>query len=198
MDTGAVMRNAITFVHAILRDTVKAGDVVIDATVGNGHDTQLLAELVQQQGLVYGFDVQQGAIDAARSLLEGSSEHLRLICAGHETMAKEIDQAHRGRVKAVTFNLGYLPGGDKAITTNADTTLPAIEQAISLLCTDGIITIVCYQHPEGLREIDAVRNMLHQMPQPQFSCLETNFVNQRGNPAVVFIVYLRHQQTDLP
>ena len=192
------MRNAITFVHAILRDTVKAGDVVIDATVGNGHDTQLLAELVQQHGLVYGFDVQQEAIDAARSLLGGSSERLRLICSGHETIATAIDPAHRGRVKAVTFNLGYLPGGDKTITTNAETTLPAIEQAIGVLTADGIITIVCYQHSEGLREINAVRNMLQQMPQPQFSCLETNFVNQRGNPAVVFIVYLRHKQTDLP
>lgn len=192
------MRNAITFVHAILRDTVKAGDVVIDATVGNGHDTQLLADLVQHNGLVYGFDVQQEAIDAARSLLGGSSERLRLTCAGHETIATAIDPAHRGRVKAVTFNLGYLPGGDKTITTNAETTLPAIEQAIGMLSPDGIITIVCYQHPEGLREINAVRNLLQQMPQPQFSCLETNFVNQRGNPAVVFIVYMRHQQTDLP
>jgi threonine dehydrogenase-like Zn-dependent dehydrogenase len=96
-----------------------------------------------------------------------------------------------GAVSAVVFNLGYLPGGDKAVTTEANTTIKAVTQALGVLRPGGVVTIVGYAHPEGQRECAALRQMLGTLPQQEYTSSETNFVNQRGNPPVGFVVYKR-------
>ena len=96
--------------------------------------------------------------------------------------------SHAGRVRAVTFNLGYLPGGDKAVTTTVSTTLQALEQAFFLLAANGVITIVCYTHPEGLAEYDAIRTALAARSQEHYTCTEVTFINQQGSPPTVFVV----------
>ena len=45
----------------ILRPLIRPGDLVIDATAGNGHDTLFLAECVGPAGKVLAFDVQAAA-----------------------------------------------------------------------------------------------------------------------------------------
>ncbi len=50
------------------------GDIVIDATMGNGHDTQFLAELVGENGHVYAFDIQESAWPIRRN---GSVRHIK-------------------------------------------------------------------------------------------------------------------------
>ncbi|MBQ4228093.1 MAG: hypothetical protein II697_07780, partial [Clostridia bacterium] len=49
-----------------LRAAVRPGDAVADATMGNGHDTLLLCELVGDTGRVYAFDVQSQAVESTR------------------------------------------------------------------------------------------------------------------------------------
>ena len=46
--------------HLILAETISKGDIVIDATCGNGHDTLFLAQcaLDINSGFLYGFDIQ--------------------------------------------------------------------------------------------------------------------------------------------
>jgi predicted methyltransferase len=182
------MENALTVVGRRLREIVKAGDVAIDATVGNGHDTRLLAELVGPQGVVYGFDVQPMAIESARHATADVSDGIRFVHAGHESMIEHIDQNHVGAVSAVVFNLGYLPGGDKSLTTSAETTTLAVEKSLQVLRSGGVLTVVCYRHPEGDRELSALRELMQILPQSEYTCMETSFVNQRGNPPVVFVV----------
>ncbi|MBQ0078805.1 MAG: SAM-dependent methyltransferase, partial [Eubacterium sp.] len=60
------MRNiqVTEYCRHIMELQVEEGDVCIDATVGNGHDTVHLAKLVGETGTVHGFDIQQAAIDA--------------------------------------------------------------------------------------------------------------------------------------
>ncbi len=41
---------------------MEPGDFVIDATMGNGHDTAFLAELVGPSGEVFAFDIQKEAL----------------------------------------------------------------------------------------------------------------------------------------
>ncbi|MFZ2506813.1 MAG: SAM-dependent methyltransferase, partial [Trichococcus flocculiformis] len=41
-----MLLSAVDFSHSLLKETVCKGDLVIDATVGNGSDTVLLATLV--------------------------------------------------------------------------------------------------------------------------------------------------------
>ena len=46
----------------VLSRAVAPGDTVVDATMGNGHDTLFLCELVGEEGRVYAFDVQAQAV----------------------------------------------------------------------------------------------------------------------------------------
>ena len=53
-------------------------------------------------------------------------------------------------IRLVSFNLGYLPGGDKTIITESGTTLKALEVAKDILLPGGLISLVVYVgHPGG-------------------------------------------------
>ena len=45
-----------------IESAINEGDIVIDATMGNGYDTKYLAEKVGENGYVYSFDIQEEAI----------------------------------------------------------------------------------------------------------------------------------------
>jgi tRNA A58 N-methylase Trm61 len=141
--------------HRALREVIQPGDAVIDATAGNGHDTCCLAEAVGSKGQVYAFDIQRAALDAARERLrdQGLDERVTWNLAGHEFMSTHLPGHLRGKIRAITFNLGYLPGGDHSLTTRVPTTLAALEEAIRLLAPGGLITLMIYHgHPEGVEE----------------------------------------------
>jgi len=142
--------------HEAVRAVVRPGDTVVDATVGNGHDALFLARLVGGSGLVIGFDVQNAALQATQERLARGGTgtgSLRLVSGSHEKMAEAV----KGPVAAVMFNLGYLPGGDHALTTQSDSTVAALEQSLRLLRPGGVLSIVCYRgHPGGAEEAEAV------------------------------------------
>jgi len=180
--------NAVTYVHNVLGSVLREGDVAVDATMGNGWDTALMADLVGESGTIYGFDIQEVAVEVTRSRTSGCLATVRLHQQGHETMSAAIDGPHQGHVRAVTFNLGYLPGGDKQIMTHADTTLRGLSEARSVLAPDGVITVVCYRHAEGERELALVRGELASWPQDRYTVIEVDFINQKGTPPIVFVV----------
>jgi len=184
--------NAVSFVHYLLDATLRPGDVVVDATLGNGWDAALLARCVGPTGTLYGFDIQQVALDVTQVRLRDSGVSARLHLAGHETMSEHVDNEHAGAIRAVTFNLGYLPGGDKTITTHAETTHAALKAARELLAPDGVISLVCYRHAEGERELTLLREYLATWPQERYTCTETQFVNQQNTPPVAFFIKSRN------
>jgi tRNA A58 N-methylase Trm61 len=179
-----MIHNAVTFAHALLKQHVRFGDIVIDATVGNGHDTDLLLTLVGDRGTVYGFDVQSEAIESTQRSV-GARRNLVLIQQGHENMDRHVPETAHGHVSAVVFNLGYLPGGDKSVTTRTETTLQALQAAQRLLSKQGLIVLVCYRHEEGERELAALRAALSLLEQDHWTITETSFINQVGKPPVV-------------
>ena len=126
-----VLRSARYIAADCLREIVRPGDTVIDATMGNGHDTLMLASLVGQTGRVIGFDVQHQAVESSRKLLEdnGVIDRCTLYETGHEHIAELV----KGPVRAAVFNLGWLPGGDKSVTTRWETTRAAVSAALSLV-----------------------------------------------------------------
>ena len=69
--------------HRLLREKLQPGDQAIDATVGNGYDTLFLAEQVGPKGHVYGFDVQEIAIEKTRQRVAGR-ENITLRCLSHD------------------------------------------------------------------------------------------------------------------
>ena len=134
---------------------MRSGDWVIDATAGNGHDTAFLAERVGERGRVWAFDVQKAALEStARRLKELSLEgRVNLVHAGHETMKEQLE----GSFRAVVFNLGYFPSGERELITQTKTTLQALEAASTLLVSGGMICCVCYPgHQGGGEEAEAV------------------------------------------
>lgn len=143
-------------------DALCPGDLAIDATVGNGHDTRFLAETVAPDGKVLGLDVQQAALDATRVRLDAIWPSSRgspvdLFRCGHEQLRRTVPPDWHGRVGAVMFNLGYLPGGDKTLITRRETTLAALDQALPLLRPGGLISLMVYRgHPGAQDEADAI------------------------------------------
>ena len=141
-------------VHQYIEKFLQSGDIAIDATTGNGHDTLFLAQCVGGMGKVFAFDVQQQALTSAQSHLQ--KHHIQTpvtwINTGHELMLESIPLALHGKVKAITFNLGYLPNADKRITTCPATTLTALNASISLLKDGGVLSILAYTGHEGGRE----------------------------------------------
>ncbi|MEQ1484935.1 class I SAM-dependent methyltransferase [Methyloglobulus sp.] len=181
----------VKLAHNLINGKVKSGDIVIDATVGNGHDTRFLLDLVKPKGNVFGFDIQQSAIESARSALQGHSftECLALIQASHANMSELIPLAYHGKISAVMFNLGYLPGGDKRIITKSDSTLAALASASQLLSADGIITILAYPgHEGGEMETDQVKNWCLGLDPGQYQVRQ--FENHPDNPSApkLFVV----------
>ncbi len=56
---GFELKSARFLAADCLRRFLLPGDIAVDATMGNGHDTQMLCELVGESGHVYAFDVQE-------------------------------------------------------------------------------------------------------------------------------------------
>jgi tRNA A58 N-methylase Trm61 len=137
--------------HREIAAVLREGDLAIDATAGNGHDTVFLAKLVGETGKVIAFDVQEQAIVSTRERLAAETllERVKLVHGSHGLIA---EHATPGSVSAVMFNLGYLPGGDHAVITRTEETLQALDGALGVLRPGGILTIVCYPGHEGGNE----------------------------------------------
>lgn len=153
----------LEYAHEIVRSHLKPGDLAVDATLGNGHDMLFLTRCVGQQGRVFGFDIQTNAIDTARQRLQDAGIEAGAYCLlsdSHANMARYVF----GEVRAVMFNLGYLPGGDKSIITRPGTTLQALSVAMELLGSGGILTVMCYPgHDGGNEESGLVTDWLVRM-----------------------------------
>ncbi|MFP4662015.1 MAG: class I SAM-dependent methyltransferase [Halanaerobiales bacterium] len=177
----------VEFSHLIIKQHIREGSVVVDATAGNGQDTVFLAELVGRNGKVFAFDIQKKAIDNTGYRLEKKNllERVKLINDGHQNLHKYLTE----EVNGVLFNLGYLPGGDKEITTEKQTTITAIEKSLKILEKGGIIVLVIYTgHPGGSEELKGILELLAVLDSHEFNVLRYNFINQESPPEVVAVI----------
>ncbi len=163
--------------HELLTSRVR-GQLAIDATAGNGYDTEFLARLVGPAGTVWALDIQAQALQrtAARLRELQVAVELRLrdlpadlslaktrsqvVCieADHAEMSEHLPPDVRGQIAAIMFNLGYLPGADKSCITRTSSTLAALDAAWDWLAPGGVLTVVAYPgHPRGEEEAIAVR-----------------------------------------
>lgn len=150
-------RSILNMVKKICEEHVNNNDYVVDMTVGNGNDTLFLAKISKK---VFGFDVQKIAIDNTSNLLEKNNvNNYELINTSHDKIDEVLKEYKHG-IKLILFNLGYLPCGDKSITTKHDTTLSAVKKSIEMISKDGLILIVFYPHVEGKKEAKVVLNYL--------------------------------------
>lgn len=179
---------AVPLTHYFLRERVKPGAAVVDATCGNGQDCQLLAELVGGDGRVWAFDLQAEALARTGERLAeaGLQQRVQLIHAGHERLAEFVSAP----LQAVVFNLGYLPAGDKSVVTAAATTIVALEQAAKLLKPGGLLLVAVYTgHDEGA-EWQAVQQWASGLHPHSFNVWQMRQLN-RGESAPFLVVVER-------
>ncbi|MEI6334936.1 MAG: class I SAM-dependent methyltransferase [Methylococcaceae bacterium] len=175
----------VSTAHNLIKEVLHAGAIAIDATVGNGHDTLFLVEQVSPSGKVFGFDIQQAAIESThqKCLQTHHPECLTLIHASHADMADRIPAHHHGTISVIMFNLGYLPGGDKTIITCTDSTITALQSASQLLSNQGIITVMAYPgHSGGDLETAQVENWCEQLDKNQF-CVSFFYSKENNSSA---------------
>lgn len=149
--------------HAVLAGALCPGDLAIDATCGFGRDTLFLARAVGSRGRVLAMDVQGVAVEKTRGALdrEGFAGIALVVLASHGELDQWVPADWHGRVGAVTFNLGYLPGGDHGITTTWRETRRALMVATDLLRSGGVLTVIAYTgHPGGADEKEGVEREL--------------------------------------
>ncbi|MCM3767105.1 class I SAM-dependent methyltransferase [Neobacillus niacini] len=188
------LERILSYARLLLEKAVGPGDVVVDATLGNGHDTLFLAQLVGETGKVYGFDIQEQAVAAAYDRLSGHgvSDRATLFHAGHEKAADLIPAENHGKITGAIFNLGYLPGSDKTVVTKPETTIAAIEQLLEMMAREGIIVLVIYHgHEQGAVERDAILGYCRTLDQKTAHVLKYQFINQQNNPPFIIAIEKR-------
>ena len=158
--------------HSIAENFLTASSFAIDATLGNGHDTLFLAQKISSPGRIHGFDIQSEAISATSDRLKGQEllNRVTLHQLGHQEMDKVLPSSLIHNTSVIFFNLGYLPGGDKATTTLLPTTLQALQLSWhQYLSREGMLSIMLYPgHPQGAVEADGVLEWLHLLGEAHF------------------------------
>lgn len=182
-----VLRNARYLASDVLRRVLRPGDIAVDATMGNGKDTQFLCELVGETGHVYAFDVQSEAVSRTRERLAqaGLFGRATLLLAGHETIREHVKRAPR----AVAFNLGWLPGAAHGVTTRVETTLEAVAGACELILPGGVVTVCIYPgHEEGQRELNALLEWAGALSVREYNVLGNRFLNAAPNTPQMLLI----------
>ena len=195
------MLKQLEMAHWMLKDIIKTNDVVVDATMGNGYDTQFLAELGAN---VYAFDVQEEALNATEKRLDDAGiknqifeknlsklltePSVNLVLSGHEKLSEYVKEP----IKAAIFNLGYLPKTDKSVVTKADTTLTALDALTNQLVVGGRIAIMIYYgHEGGMEEKNAVIKWTSSLPQKDWEGTSYAPLNQIHTPPILVLIEKR-------
>lgn len=187
-----LFQSHLDLAHDYWRRLVRRGDQVIDATCGKGNDSLLLAELAlgDEEGRLWCFDIQKEALIQTRALLqarlsEAQFARVEFIEGSHTSFEEQKELA---AVQLVVYNLGYLPGGDKHITTKASTTLQSIKSAQKIVATGGCISLTCYPgHPEGAIEQENILEFASSLPPNRWSCTFHEWRNRRLSPSLLLL-----------
>lgn len=181
--------------HLELAPVLGQGDLAVDLTAGNGFDTLFLHSRVGPDGRILAFDVQKRALAATAERLreagasvmdwpgsEAVSGGVLLIHDSHCRLDEYLKEAPR----AVIANLGYLPGGDPALTTRTASTLKAVEKALTLLAPGGRLAVVVYPgHPGGREEGERMEDLFAGLSPRQWSAVRRHGLNRREAPYVL-------------
>lgn len=181
------LSGALYMAHQLLLPVLAQAAVIVDATAGNGKDTLFLARNAQPRAQIWAFDIQQQAIEATRNLLmqQRISASIHYVLDSHSNLDYYLNQP----IDIIMYNLGYLPGGDHAVTTQASTTLIAMKKSLALLSKRGLMMVVVYPgHPAGREEYEVLSAFFSNLRQQQFTVACWNIVNQVHNPPILYVV----------
>lgn len=194
-DSCRQLTRVVAWAHDLLAAALRPGDLAVDLTAGSGRDTLFLFHCVGLLGRVLAFDVQAAALQqtAALAASAGATLHLHGAALEFDTTLPGIHLLHQSHQQllaclptapqAIIANLGFLPGGDPAVTTRRDSTLAALEQALTALAPGGRLAVVAYPgHPAGREEAQAVDELFAALAPPDWKVLRLSVPNRRQVP----------------
>lgn len=165
--------------HSIIERFCSNFQTAVDCTLGNGYDTDFLKERFNK---VYSFDIQKSAVEKYESR---QVQNVTLINDSHDSLALHVKE----NVDCIMYNLGYLPGGDKNVTTKEESTLSSLHQALHILNPGGIMTIAIYcGHDEGKKEKEAILNLTSKLSKKQFGVMYHSFLNRNDNAPLLLVI----------
>lgn len=165
--------------HYIIKNFLKTKNIAIDATLGNGHDTDFLSN---EFSLVYSFDIQKIACDKYKAKAKSNTI---IICDSHHKLNEYINS----KVDCIMYNLGFLPGASKDITTLHETSLLSIKAGLNLLNDNGIMSICIYTgHDEGKKEKTCILKFLEDLPKNEFGVMIHKYLNRSKTAPMLVII----------
>ncbi len=169
--------SAVGLCHEFLTAHLAPGGFYIDATCGNGHDTEFLCRLAGPSGRVLALDIQLRAVETtnARLAAAGLGAVGRAVVADHARLG---ELAAPGSADCVLFNFGWLPGADHQVHSTAAGSLPALQAALELLKPRGILAAVLYSGQViGDGEKQAALAFFRSLPLTRYTVLVCEFAN---------------------
>lgn len=191
--TFPLFQSHLDLAHSYWKALVQKGDIVIDATCGNGQDTLILAQLClsEDRGKLYAVDILEKAIKHSKHYLLQNLQpqivdKIDFIQECHSAFPETISAES---VKLIVYNLGYLPGGgDKTKTTKVETTLESLKLSLKLVQNGGAISLTLYPgHEEGAKEETHLLDFVQTLEPTEWNCCYQQWLNRKKSPALLFL-----------
>ena len=195
----SLFRSHLEAVHFFWEAHLKhhAGNI-LDATLGQGKDSFYLAEIAlenpsspfHQNRKLFAVDIQKQSLDAARLMLEkGLPQQVMQKISLIQSCHSDLNFSAMSPLTLIVYNLGYLPGGDKSITTQTATTQKSIELALDVVSDGGMITITCYPgHDEGKNELIMLCDYLWNLPKKKWSVTHLQFAKETSSAPTLWVI----------
>lgn len=170
--------------HRLVQQLCPHPALTIDATCGNGYDTQFLCSL---GGQVIALDIQPQAVENTRRRLQQEGyTNARVMVQDHA----HLDQVARpGTVDCIMFNFGWLPGGDHSLHSQLEGSLSALEKALELLRPGGMISAVLYSGQGiGFGEKEGILAYLETLPLTQYTVIVCRYANYRDTAPLPCVI----------
>jgi hypothetical protein len=181
------MYKIVEFAKVLMKDFIsnlsKEEIICVDATLGNGNDSLYLAQLLNNHGHVYSYDIQEQALCNSSILFkENNITNVTMKLKSHEYIEEE-------NIDLVIFNLGYLPGSDKSIQTNKDTTIKALNNLLPKMNKENMLIIICLYvgHNEGMLESLLVDQFVKDLSPSEFLVTKYQNYNRPSSPFILTI-----------
>jgi len=183
-----IFSSHLDLAHSYWEKILEKGGWAIDATCGNGRDTLVLAQKSHPEAGVIGLDTQPQALQNTQNLLQKhlpSLDRIHLFLQDHREFPP---LALQKPIRLIVYNLGYLPGGNKKITTQVDSTLQSLSRALELVLPGGAVSLTSYPgHPEGLEEHKALLDFTKNLDPKKWSVCFHLWHNRSHSPSLFFI-----------
>jgi len=177
------------FCHQFISNHISKEAFCVDATAGNGHDTEFLCSLVGDFGKVLAFDIQDQAVAATQKRLDnaGLSHVGQVFLDSHTNIDRYVAP---DTADCIVFNFGYLPGGDHRMATKPDTSLIAIEKSLRCLKPGGLLVLCIYSGGDtGYTERDTILPYIKGLDPKEYLVIVSSYANRPGDPPIPAFIF---------